>query len=276
MPRLNFKISSNTIIFLCLLIILLINLPYFILDKGFYDIFGYDNFDSNLISYKLLAESGKLFTNNSDILAQPLSGLARVGFPSEFSLITWMYVIFKPYVAYIINIVLIQLIAFWGMQLLLKKKYNNENYFIIYAVSLIFSQLNFWPHAGISVAGLPLIYYAYIRFNEKHYLSILIILFYALYSSFLLTGIFLIALLILDVIIKRLRGEDFLFPLSFVIILTISYLVIDYRLILSVFNPVFISHRTEFVSPTFGFKEAIITIIHLIFREYGHNVKSQK
>lgn len=267
------KISSKKLILSWLLIISIINLPYFILGQGFYDIFGYDNLDSNVISYKLLIGSGKLFANSADIIAQPLSGLARVGFPSELSFSTMLYAMFKPHVAYSINIFLIQLIAFLGMQLMLKRKYNSNNYFLIYAVSLIFSQLNFWPHAGISVAGLPLIYYAYITFKEKPVLSILIILFYSAYSNLVLVGIFLIAILSLDVLIRILKKEVFISYLFFILILCFAYLIVEYRLVLSVLNPVFISQRTEYVAPTFGFKEAFSTLLKMLFGEYGHNIK---
>jgi len=159
------------------------------------------------------------------------------------------------------------------MQLLLKIKYNNNNVFLICAVSLIFSQLNFWPHAGISIAGLPLIYYAYINFKARPILSILIVLFYASYSNLVLVGVFLIIALSLDVFIRILRKEKFFAYFIFILILIISYLIVEYRLVFSIINPVFISHRTDFVSPTFGFPEALSAFIKMIFKEYGHNVK---
>lgn len=266
-------ILSNNLLLFSLLIIVIINLPYFVLGQDFYDIFGYDNLDGNVVSCKILVESGKLFANNSDIIAQPLSGLARIGFPSEFSFIILLNAIFKTHVAYFINILLIQIIAFAGMALLLKKKYNSNNVLLIYTVSLIFSQLNFWPPAGISVAGLPLVLYAYIIFKEKPVLSIFLVLFYASYSILVIVGIFLIAVLSLDVLIKILRKEMFVHRLIFILILCISYVVVEYRLILSVINPAFISNRYDITFSGFGIKETLNSFLNMVFYEYGHNVK---
>lgn len=267
------KISGKSFLLFCCVIIIFINLPYFVLGQGFYEIFGYDNLDSNVIWYKLLVESGKLFSDNSSIILQPISGLERLGFPSELSFGTLLYVIFNPPLAYVINIVLIQIIAFFGMQLLLKEKYKSQNIVLIYTISLVFSQLNFWPHAGISIAGLPLIYFAYLKFSDKPIVSIFILLFYASYSDLVTVGVFLIAILSLDILYKISIKEKYFRNLIFILLLFVSYLIVEYRLVLSVFDPVFISHRTEIAGSTFGIRETLSPFIKLIFREYGHNVK---
>lgn len=268
-----FNINEIIIIIASALIIFFINSPYLFLGQEFYPRFGYDNLDSNVINAKILKESGEYFSSNSEIIEQPLSGLPRISFGSELSIQTFINYIFNTYNAYVINVILIQLFAFLGMVLLLRKKYTDGNTLIIYSIAIIFSQLNFWPHAGLSVAGLPLLYYAYLIYNEKRLLSLAIVLFYVLYSSFVLTGMFLIAMFGFLIIYKIIKKEKAMNDIVFVSILTSLYLVAEYRLVISTFIPVFISHRTEFVAPTFNLSQAFSVFLKMVFQEYGHNVK---
>jgi hypothetical protein len=269
----NGEFNNKILLIISLLIIFIYMLPHIYLGQDFYPRFGYDNLDSNVIWSKLLKESGKYFASNSLIIQQPMSGLPRVSFSSELSIQVLLYYLFNVHTAYIVNLFLITLLAFGGMVLSLKKKYSDGNDIIIYSVALTYSLLNFWPHAGLSVAGLPLLYYSYLIYEEKRVLSIAIIIIYVLYSSFVLTGIFLITICGLLIIIKMIKRKRVLNDIIFISILIPLYIIVEYRLLLSTIMPVFISHRTEFIAPTFNPSQALLVFLKMVFYEYGHNVK---
>lgn len=258
---------------IALFVIFVINLPYLILGDNFYPQFGYDNLDSNIIIKKLLIDSENIFSKSSEIIEQPLSGIPRIAFGSEFSITNLLHYLFDTPVAYVVNVLLIQLSGFIGMILFLRKKYARNSIFIIYSVALIFSQLPFWPNAGISLAGIPLLFYAYLIFGERKTLSLSIVILYILYSSFVLTGIFLICLFWMFVFYKIATKTKYKNLLIFTSIFTILYPLTEYRLIIFMLNPLFISHRSELVKSIFSVNKSMSVFGKILFTEYGHNVK---
>jgi len=271
----NIRQNEKVLVILSLFLIGFVNLPYFLLGEDFFVPFGYDSLDSNVVWYKLLAESEKLFSGNSAIIEPAMGGLPRGVYPNELSLQTLLYVLFSTPIAYIINIILVQLIAFTGTVLLLKELYKNTKpaLWLIYAVAFIFSCLKFWPHAGISVAGLPLFIYGYLISKDRLFPSLLISLIYVFYSSLVLTGIFLLAVLMFDQLVKLIKYRFNLNQFIIICITGLFYLISEYRLVLTTLDPLFVSHRIDFVMPTFGIKESLTVFLKMVFTEYGHNLK---
>ena len=271
--KLSIVNNEKYIAIIALMLIFVINVPYLILGENFYPSFTYDNLDSNIINKKILVESGQIFSSSSTIIEQPLSGIPRVTFGSEFSFLNLLHYLFDTPVAYVMNVIIIQLVGFWGMILFLKKKYGNNSLFIIYSVSLLFSQLPFWPNAGISLAGIPLLFYSYLNFEKQKVLGTSILVFYILYSSFVLTGIFLIGLFWMFNIYKIIAKQKIKNLLLFTMLLTVFYPLHQYRLISFALNPIFVSHRSELVKQIFSIPTAINIFIKMLIGEYGHNVK---
>jgi hypothetical protein len=272
--KLNWSVIQNRyILFACIAVLFFVNVPYLFLGQDFYVGFGYDNLDSNVIFAKLIKDNNAYFAPSSKIIEQPLSGLPRAVFDSEISVSSLLNYLLEIPQAYVVNLLLLQIIAFAGMILFLRKRYDDGSLLVIYGTALIFSQLNFWPHAGISLAGLPLLFYAYLMFPQKKALAVGVLLLYALYSNMILTGIFLIGLWCLWVVYKIAKKERFKNDLIFIGTLTLLYVLSEYRLILSVLDQHFSSIRTEFVKPAFNISEALNVFLKIIFSEYGHNVK---
>ena len=266
------RIRSRQLLLVGLVIIIIYNLPYIVLGENSWFNFGYDSLDSNVIWYKILVESGKFFSSNNIIIEPALSGLPRLSYPNEFSIQLWLYYFLNPVSAYIVNIILIQAIAFVGMFLLLPEIKRNGSIYLILGVALVYSMLPFWPHAGLSVAGLPLVYYGYLRVNNKPFQSYLILLVYTLYSSFVVTGIFLIVILLLLVIYEWIKNKAFnKFKIIYVAVMLFLFLVTNYRLIFSTFSDSFISHRVDVVFSNISFSESVSMFITLLVKEYGHN-----
>ena len=128
----------------------------------------HDNLDSNVVYYKNLAESGKMFASNLDVIPNSLGGVPRAAYPTEYCLFVLLYLLFPALAAYNINILIMHLVAFLGMYLLIGKfVFKNENKFAISSISLLFALLPFWPSGGLSIAGQPLILFAFLNILLK-------------------------------------------------------------------------------------------------------------
>jgi hypothetical protein len=233
-------------------------LPYIIMGERSY-IPVHDNLDSNVVWYKVIVESNALFSSNLAKMTGIMGELPRLSFPSEMSVLTWLYNFFSPWTAFILNILFIRLVAFTSLFLLLieitpaKRKIN---FGYIFLFSLLFSLLAFWPSGGLSVAGQPLILYLFLLLfkKNKHWWIFALIFLYTFYSSLVLSGLFLgfglFCWLVGDTLKNRKINFHFLIGFA---ILVFGYVISDYRLFLSVIDPVnygFISHREE-MAPVF-------------------------
>jgi hypothetical protein len=230
-------------------------LPYIIMGERSY-VPVHDNLDSNVVWYKVITESNDLFSSNLTRVAGIMGELPRLSYPSEMSILTWLYNLFSPWTAFVLNIVFIRLIAFTSLFLLLMELTASKrkiNFGLIFLFSVLFSMLPFWPSGGLSVAGQPLILYLFLlllKKNKQWWIFVLIFL-YTFYSSLVLSGLFLGFGLFCWLVWDSLKNRkiNFHFLIGFAI-LVLGYVISDYRLFLSVIDPGshgFISHREEMV-----------------------------
>jgi hypothetical protein len=214
----------------------------------------YDNLDSNVVWYKILSESGKLFAENNSMIPNMLNGLPRSSYGSEFDLLLWLYVFFSPKIAYILNEFLTHLVAFFGMYLLLSRYFivghSPYRYLFIYLGTIYFAILPFWTGAGITTASLPLTTYVLLDIHYRrdkfwHWIYLFLLPFY---SSFVLLYMFYIiygGIFLGIVSLKNHKVDWRLF--NALLLLCVLFLLKDYRLIYSMFfDSTYISHRTEF------------------------------
>ena len=211
----------------------------------------WDNLDSSFVTYKVLLESGALFSPNSTIIEQFLGGVPRGTLPSEFSAFVWLYYLLGPEAAYIVNRIIQTIVGFMGMYLLLKQHVLKEggNKSIPTGVALCYALLPFWPFGGLSVAGMPVALYALlnIRAADYRWYNWLVLFLYPFYSGLVFSGFFLLfsvsIIWVFDIIRKRKWA-----PLFFALLLiSMVYVLTNYRLFLDfVFSPDYVSHRVEF------------------------------
>lgn len=245
--RFDWLRNSNTLIAFGVLIILLVYASYFIMgEDSVLQIF--DGLDSNHVYLKLGGES-KTTVGSQRMFAQPVGGVPA--YPDRVKDIqSLLYKLFDPYYADVVNRILISLLAYAGMLLLIShlfREFREQNGFDFYRIvtSLIFSLCWFWPYAGISVAGLPLIFYAYNTSDSKFLRSILIAVVYALYSSLPLVGIFLIPVLALFEFIRIINKSGSLKRVLLLVMLGVIYLLDNLPMVMSVLKPLFVSHRAD-------------------------------
>lgn len=212
----------------------------------------FDNLDSHVPHTKTLADSGKALSLDPNTkLDNFLNGVYLSTVDSGYNLMTWLFILFPPFWAYAFNELLTRLAAFLGMLLLLKYhvfKDDDKNHVIITGAALCFSLLPFYPAGGLSVAGLPLIWYAFLNIRNLRFkwTDYLIIVIFPFYSRLALSGVFvaisLTMLLAWDWWEKRKLNIHYLGGLA---LLTITYMFTHFHLVYSFINPNFTSFREE-------------------------------
>ena len=252
MTQFNHKLISFVIFFIYISV-------FFIFGDNTY-ILIHDNMDSGAGLYKILIQSGKIFSQNTQIIPSIMSS-PRIGLGNELDVILWLNYFFEQYTAYAINQVLIRLVAFLGMFFLLNRYIlNKENIQYSYFIALLYSMLPFLPSGGLSVAGLPMITYIFLNIRsgvdtKRDWLGLIL---FPFYSSFILSMIFYIVFTgfvwVYD-IYKRVNTAKFTIALF---LFGIIYLIINYRYLgIHIFETDFVSHRVEFSGDGFGLIQAL-------------------
>jgi len=264
----TFSLSLKVISIIVAVTIIALYLFSFIDSNGDLVVRIHDNLDSSVVVLKMLASTNSLFIGSDVIIPNMLNGLPRGVFPSEFKIVTLLYYFFELATAYIINESLIRAIAFLGMLLLLnthfQPKFDERKrivLFIVYvSIATLFALLPYWSNGGLSVAGQPLVLYAFfnIKNNNFRLFNWLIFAFFVLYSSLILAGMFLLFMLSLIFVYDFFEKQKINYQLFLVLpLMSLLYLASEYRLVLNLFNPLFTSHREEFVSISLSTEEAI-------------------
>ncbi|SFD43556.1 hypothetical protein SAMN05428981_101392 [Bacillus sp. OV194] len=233
----------------------------------------HDNMDSNIAWYKVLKESGQLFGPMDTVIPQIINGLPRNAFGTEFSLIQWLHHWFPPMTAYAISQGITRIFAFIGMYLLLSKHFMKDEkaYPITVWVSLAFALTPFWPSGMLSTLGQPLALWAFlnIRKHKETWREWLTLVLLPLYSSFVLGFFFFLTAVgviwLYDAVTKKRWNMRFLFS---IVLMTVLYLLIEYRLVYSLVVPEAPTSRNEFMSSKLSFWHTI----RLVFKNYflGH------
>lgn len=230
----------------------------------------HDSLDSLMIYYKIIGEQNFLFAKNSTLVGPIfLNGLPRISYPNELSTVTLLFSIFDPYWAYVLNQILIRLLAFFGMYILLDSILLNKyrlKQLIIIGVALCYCFLPFWAWTG-SVACLPWVFYALYRIYDNKLQSpeIAIIVLYPLFSSIFLTGLYLILIFWVVTLLSIIQKRHFKKLLIGSILITISHITVDYRYVIYAIDPIFTSHRVDFAVAKESFQATLQSIL-VIFK----------
>ncbi len=256
MKNISLKSKLNII---GLIAIALYIFPYILLGESSY--IKHADFMTGIESkFIILAHSNMIFADNYSIIPNIMGGLPRISFQSEFNILVWMYKIFEPFTVYIINQIFIHFTAYIGMFFLLDRYILNRGLsnreYIIVGVSLAFALLPFWPMGGLSIAGLPLATFVFLNiYNHKErWYDWLIIVLIPFYSSFILSFSFFLFFASLFFLYNIILTKKFHKKLFFAILLmTLVYLAIEYRLILGMLIPSdYVSHRKEMDITIYG------------------------
>jgi hypothetical protein len=222
----------------------------------------HDNLDAP--NYALLSKAKGSYFSLNGIIENVQNGIPSSSVFTGFSLGEILYLLFDFMVAYILNEIIIRVVAFLGMFLLLKKHVvpnKKEPSAIPVGVALCFAMLHFWP-LGLSIAGQPLLLYAFLNIIKKEsvWYDWLIIVLFPFYSSLFLAGFAICSMLLVILMFNSLRNREINYHgLIALTVLSLLYLVANYKLMyIFFFGSSFVSHRVEFYSDPLTIKEALI------------------
>lgn len=268
----RWNLSERHQVIFALAVITLYLSPLFILGENAH-IRVHDNLDSNLAWYKILSESGKIFGGIESTIPQVMNGLPRNALGSELTLIVWLYHFFPTMVAYALSQAITRYIAFFGMLLLLKKHFLQEEkwHFVCTGAALAFALTPFWPSGMLSTLGMPLALWAFlnIRKGERDWRNYVVLTLLPLYSSFVLGFFFFLFALAIFWVIDVLRGKGlnlrFFFSIAY---MTFIYLIVEYRLVGSFLLITEANSRDEY----FHARLSLWRVIRLTFKNFllGH------
>lgn len=235
---------------ICLVVIFAYLAPYGVPSLQKFHI--HDNLDSNYVWYKLLIDTSTIFASSNYRIPEILNGIPRSALPSEFDAIVWLYYYLGPVGAYVSNRILVTVVAFVGMyHLLVNHVIRDEaDEHIALGVSLCFSILPFYPLAGLSIAGMPVLFNAILNFKNRRgvWTDWLWLVIYPFYSSLVWCGFFVIASVwawwLYSSLVERRISKIYL-PL---ITYTLISAIFNYRMIGDFLFKSYVSHRIEFAS----------------------------
>jgi hypothetical protein len=234
----------------------------------------HDNLDSNIAWYKVMIRSGEWFGGVNSVIPQVINGLPRNSYGTEFSGIVLLHALFPSMTAYAFSQTVTRFIAFIGMYLLLKHHFikEKETWPIRIFVALAFSLTPFWPSGMLSTLGHPLALWALLnirarRYSWKEWITLILL---PLYSSLVLGFLFFLVgvglLWLRDVIVKRDWNPVFLGSIA---LMSGLYLLVEYRLLLSLVLTHEPSSRNEFFSSYHNTRQSIRLALKNFI--YGHN-----
>ncbi|MCU9613375.1 DUF6044 family protein [Caldibacillus lycopersici] len=256
-----------------LLLILIFVSPLFLFGENAH-LRVHDNLDSNIAWYRVLVRSGELFGNADTVIPQVINGLPRYSYGSEWSGIVWLHAIFPPMLAYTLSQTITRVFAFIGMYLFLREFLVKDDHasVIRIGVSVAFALTPFWPSGMLSTLGQPLALWAFLKIRAgraslREWLTIGLLPFYA--SIVLGFFYFLAAISFLWLYDLIFKGRWNLRFISSIALMTILFLLVEYRLVFATFFLEEVSHRVEFISS----RHELIRSLKLSIKNFvlGHN-----
>jgi len=241
--------------FICIFIYYL---PYFILGQD--SAFRITDFmDDEIIQY--LYNGKYMFAPSGTIVEEWLSGapLATIQAPT-FTLILF-FKFFSFFHAIMISCIFGTVFAFLGMFLLCNTILNGEKKYVTLMTSVLFCILPYYPPYGLSSVGIPLVIWACIKMYQlsaqypemkfgKYMVKcipyIAICIFYALSSSLIWAGYFVVGFMVVAAFImlfkKRKTGGSLLVSSA---LMTLTYCLVFRETLISVLFGTFTSHRSD-------------------------------
>jgi Protein of unknown function (DUF6044) len=246
----NRKVNRLILLVATLTVMIAYFLPFLILGARSY-ITIHDNLNGEFVFNYLLVKTGTAFAfGNSAMLNDVMNGLPRTTLPSGLNVGILLFYVFPPAWAYIVNFILVHIAAFCGMFLLLRKYVlpEDEDLLLAGAISICFFLVPFHTLYGISVAGQPLLAYAFlnIRKGQRSWKDYLIILLFPVWSDMPLIAPFAVTvlglILAIDWIRSRRLNRPFLLSIS---LFVASYAALQYQLTYSILGShTWVSHRS--------------------------------
>lgn len=160
----------------------------------------HDTFDGNFSTREVLIRSGHLFDlNPTTTVPGIMNGLPRGVFPRNTEITSVLMWCFGSLGGYALTFLIVRILAAIGLYRLGKDhlKIPDEHNGLLLMVSVLFACLPFFIIHGLTVAGLPLVFWAFLNVYKgwRIKFSFLIFTLFVLWSNFILVGVHLLLVL---------------------------------------------------------------------------------
>jgi len=200
----------------------------------------HDNLDQHFAWYKILSDNNAWFSGNGEKLPH-MGGISRGILVPETQLVNLIFMAFEPLLAHILLIITKFTIAYFSFIKLseyILYELNNKDIpkFYSYILAVSFALLPGNENLYIAQASIPLILYFYLKFiNERSFLTLAFIFAYPVLSELTRFGMFILAYMGVHFLyLFFARNERYKYSLLSILFLSLGYLIVEYRLILSV------------------------------------------
>ena len=195
---------------------------------------SHDNLDSiNLLGVFDGKFNGDFFLSNKNP-QNTLPGVDQRFTLRNISFEKLLFFLFGFFNGYVLNEIIIRIIAFLGMFLLIEVIKGNYRFPTIFKIllALSFSSLPFYSQANLTIAGLPMLAVSYFNlfYSINKFKSLFYILFFGFYSGFVLVGFFAGILILVLFIYLFINKKLNRWLLSGGVLLLLAYFLSHYNL----------------------------------------------
>lgn len=208
----------------------------------------HDQLDGEVLAYILHA---KYLFQNVENYPELMNGISGNGLFPPAPLVTVLYKVCKPHIAYILNAVFCMICGYTGMYLCIKQFTGSQA--IAALTGVLFAYLPLFSVYGLCQYGLPFLFYAlYLLYNRKNtILALGMVALYGAMSSLVLVGYAVIGIGILfcAFLFYRKKWKEHIWLVYGILLLTGVYLIFNSSLVLQVlgFGNAYPSHKEVIV-----------------------------
>lgn len=237
----------------------------------------HDGLDSDFTYSFLLAKTHNLFACNPLYpVNNIMNGIPRACLPSGINIYNWIIYLFPNFYGYIINLIIIRAIGFYGMYFFIRNWLLKEPHHkaLIILVSLSFSLLPIYAFTGIATLGIPLLANAFL-FIHKGSVKIKYFLIPILYSLYCYNNMepIIIGFTALFVIYSIVQSQKLNYKLLLAFLLLLfTFIISEYQLLyVYVFNKFSLSRSTFHYITTLNYKGVLGVAFLTIIEGFYHS-----
>ena len=260
--------------FLVVLGIVALQLAVFLIAGESHTFIGvHDNLDIHITDYKLLKDNNAFFSQGKTIPL--LGGIDRNFLLSEFYAYSWLYMILPNFAAYITGYFLKIFIALFSGILLgkdiLGDKYKRYEWAVV-LFSFIYGLLPLYPAFSFSFSSLPLLVFIIRRLkNSGKKIYYLLAFLYPTLSYFTFFGPFILGYIFIYFIYLWVKEKKInLRIFTAMILMSVSYILIEYRLFALIFGSGQATIRDTMVIDDHSTSEIICSIFNVFVNNIFH------
>ena len=179
---------------------------------------------------------------------------------------------FDYFWGFVFNEIFYRLWAFFGCFLLLADYLIKDQLSRLQIgwLSLAFITLPFWPQGNLSIAGIPLLLWAFFNLSagRKSLFSILIFLFFPFYSNIFLSGIFLIFIFLIALLMLAAKRKLNIYLINAFLFFLLGYVISHLPVFLNHFLYKIPTNRSDQILEGFDLWGSVKVMICHFFRSY--------